>query len=418
MAKFTMMEVEAILNRLAGEKAEKFQHEVLYPQMARAMRIPLPNSQAVRDALADPYYAFRAMLGYYAFAKRGNDRVEYSGFALQALDKVLRGDKANFSAFLASGNAPEQLWNAFVEVCQENQRKLNEQLNRGLIEGLAGYAARLYAEDDIGNIWMDIQQAIVQSGRVEPIYQQITEIKGIGPKVGALVLRDMVALYDLESRIEPGDYHYLQPVDTWIRRIGPLLSDEIDEKTADWVIAGKLAKLCRRNRVSGVRFNQGVQYLAIVELRDLERLKGYLLSLAQSTLRAGGTGGGSSRPVRQRGGTPCAALLQLATVGLYQLHRQSSELPPSCRFPPLREGNRERRAYSVPPARRGNLKEGVLVHSCYYSLRFRRGCAVWRRRLAQRLLRADGDHARLGAVDAGRHALARDQDAVFVHLAP
>jgi hypothetical protein len=188
-------------------------------------------------------------------------------------------------------------------VCQEHQRKINEQLNRGLIEGLASYAARLYAEDEIGNIWMDIQQAIVQSGRVEPIYQKITEIKGIGPKVGALVLRDMVALYDLESVIEPADYHYLQPVDTWIRRIGPLLSDEIDDKTADWVIAGKLAKLCRRNRVSGVRFNQGVQYLAIVELRDLERLKGYLLSLAQSTLRTGGTGG-SARPAASAGGRP------------------------------------------------------------------------------------------------------------------
>jgi hypothetical protein len=43
MAKFTMMEVEAILNRLAGEKAEGFQREVLYPQLARAMRTQLPE---------------------------------------------------------------------------------------------------------------------------------------------------------------------------------------------------------------------------------------------------------------------------------------------------------------------------------------------------------------------------------------
>lgn len=298
MATFTPMEVEVILHRLAGEKADKFQREVLYPQMARAMKLPLPNSEAVREALADPYYAFRVMLGYYAFAKRGNDRAEYSGFALQALDKVLQGDKANFSAFLASGNAPDQLWNAFVEVCQENQRKINEQLNRGLIEGLAGYAAQLYADDEIGNIWMDIQQAIVQSGRVEPIYEKITGIKGIGPKVGALVLRDMVALYDLENRIDPSDYHYLQPVDTWIRRIGPMLTEEINDKTADWVIAGKLSKLCRRNRVSGVRFNQGVQYLAIVELRDLERLKGYLRTLAESAPRT------TSRPPAGIGGRP------------------------------------------------------------------------------------------------------------------
>jgi hypothetical protein len=41
---------------------------------------------------------------------------------------------------------------------------------------------------------------------------------------------------------------------------------------------------------------------------------------------------------------------------LYQLRRQSSQLPPSYRFPPLREGNHKG---SVPPASRGNLMEGV-----------------------------------------------------------
>jgi hypothetical protein len=43
-----------------------------------------------------------------------------------------------------------------------------------------------------------------------------------------------------------------------------------------------------------------VQYLAIVELRDLERLKGYLLSLAQSTLRSGG----APHSVASAGGRP------------------------------------------------------------------------------------------------------------------
>jgi len=35
--------------------------------------------------------------------------------------------------------------------------------------------------------------------------------------------------------------------------------------------------------------------------------------------------------------------------------------PPSLRFPPLREGNRVGRVGSVPPACRGNLKEGVSI---------------------------------------------------------
>ncbi|MER3402217.1 MAG: hypothetical protein C4336_03155 [Armatimonadota bacterium] len=298
---FTPYEVERILSRIANDKANGFQREVLYPQLARAMRISSSLPEAVREALADPYYAFRAMLGYYAFAKRGNDRLEYSGFALQALERALNGSKENFPAFLESRDASQKLWEVFVQVCQEHQRKVNEQLNRGLIEGLAGYAQRIYQEDGIGNIWTTIQRDIVRTGRVEPVYNTITEIKGIGPKVGALVLRDMVALYDMESIIDPSDYHYLQPVDTWIRRIGPLLTDEITNDTADWVIAGKLSKLCRRNRVSRVRFNQGVQYLAIIEVRHLDHLKDYLRQLAKEGAQNGTRApAGPARPTATR----------------------------------------------------------------------------------------------------------------------
>ena len=46
-------------------------------------------------------------------------------------------------------------------------------------------------------------------------------------------------------------------------------------------------------------------------------------------------------------------------------------LPPSLRFPPLREGNRMGRVGSVPPACRGNLKEGVIGHT--------RFCELWLR---------------------------------------
>jgi hypothetical protein len=43
----------------------------------------------------------------------------------------------------------------------------------------------------------------------------------------------------------------------------------------------------------------------------------------------------------------------------------------SCRFPPLREGNRVGRVGSVPPACRGNLKKGVIGHT--------RFCELWLR---------------------------------------
>ena len=48
----------------------------------------------------------------------------------------------------------------------------------------------------------------------------------------------------------------------------------------------------------------------------------------------------------------------------------SSDVPLSAPLgsPPLREGNREGRAYSVPPAGRGNLKEGGVSYACFYEL--------------------------------------------------
>ena len=54
----------------------------------------------------------------------------------------------------------------------------------------------------------------------------------------------------------------------------------------------------------------------------------------------------------------------------YYTNRASEvhQLPPSLRFPPLREGNRVGRVGSVPPASRGNLKEGVIGHTRFCEL--------------------------------------------------
>jgi hypothetical protein len=53
---------------------------------------------------------------------------------------------------------------------------------------------------------------------------------------------------------------------------------------------------------------------------------------------------------------PIVATVGVSILLIPPLAIRLSSLPPSLRFPPLREGNRAR---SVPPACRGNLKEGV-----------------------------------------------------------
>ena len=66
-------------------------------------------------------------------------------------------------------------------------------------------------------------------------------------------------------------------------------------------------------------------------------------------------------------------MLKSHRIDTYYTNRASKVhyLPPSLRFPPLREGNRVGRVGSVPPACRGNLKEGVIGHT--------RFCELWLR---------------------------------------
>ena len=58
-------------------------------------------------------------------------------------------------------------------------------------------------------------------------------------------------------------------------------------------------------------------------------------------------------------------------VGIIPIARAEFTIAPLLKVPPLREGNRVGRVGSVPPACRGNLKEGVIGHT--------RFCELWLR---------------------------------------
>jgi hypothetical protein len=79
-------------------------------------------------------------------------------------------------------------------------------------------------------------------------------------------------------------------------------------------------------------------------------------------------------------------------------------MPPSFRFPPLREGNREGRAYSVPPACRGSHKEKEgFNYACFYKL--------WSRDwyYPATVARARSDHALRYQMSLPTHSLGKSQ---------
>lgn len=105
----------------------------------------------------------------------------------------------------------------------------------------------------------------LRSGRVEQHYRELqgsqsaNGIYQVGPKVAALYLRDLVSLYSLEDQIPDESAFCLQPVDVWVRKVAKRvgLSSELD----DHQIQIEMARLCRRNAISPLRFNQGAWYV-------------------------------------------------------------------------------------------------------------------------------------------------------------
>lgn len=257
----------ALYRAMSGARADKYMSEVLLPSLARTSRIAA-NVESIQDLLLEPYGCLEAIFGHYAFARRGKDRYDLSEIAIEALRRVSSAEQ--FGQFLALEHA-ESLWDSFVQVCKERNRKPMEQLNSGVVAGMAELAQEIYQLDGTGSIAEWVVNGIRQTGRIEPQFLRMVDVRGIGPKISSLFLRDVVVIFGMEDSIDHVDRLYVQPIDKWMRAIAPYVIDEPNaDDLADWILAGKLSKYARRAGVSGTRFNMGVTWFGMREVRAPE----------------------------------------------------------------------------------------------------------------------------------------------------
>jgi hypothetical protein len=103
--------------------------------------------------------------------------------------------------------------------------------------------------------------AAIEQGDIQKIHDGFMGIRGIGPKIASLYLRDLVDIYDLENKISPEDFGFLQPIDVWVRRVARKTGIVGDEKLSDPDIQKDIVRVCRELGISALRFNQGAWYL-------------------------------------------------------------------------------------------------------------------------------------------------------------
>lgn len=243
---------------LAGDYADRYIGEVLLPDLETALSLPSAHVGDLKERLLDPYFSLAAIFSVYAFSRRGSDRAELSRLAELALQRTATSETISGLLRQADGSA---LWREFKGASAEAGRKPAVQINRGVVAGMLELAQEIFRLDGIGSITRWLVEAVMKTDRVETQFLRLVDIRGVGPKLPALLLRDIALLFDLERSIDYSDRLYLQPVDRWIRLAAPvLLADPEAEKYADWILAGKLAKAARLAGVSGARLNMGLGY--------------------------------------------------------------------------------------------------------------------------------------------------------------
>lgn len=269
----------AIFRAMSGDRADRYIGEMLLPPLQRAIGLTGATIRDIRLALDCPYLCLRAIYGHYAFSRRGRDKADLAAAALEALSQVCGTDE-DIENFLIQPNA-QVLWAAFERVCVEGRGSKSASANCGIIAGMAELAQEIRAASGNGSIVKWIVQGIQKDRKLELQFMRMVDVRGVGPKIVSLLLRDVVHLYGLEDLVEPSDRLFLVPIDKWTRAIATYVVDEDDvEDMPDWVLAGKIAKYSRRAGVSAIRFTMGTTYFGIREARDTSNFERLVSDMA------------------------------------------------------------------------------------------------------------------------------------------
>jgi hypothetical protein len=267
-------EVAIVVREISERYGPLYAQELLLPRLLQHLPASERSEEAARAMLCDPIGCLRGIFSEYAFARRGKERHDLASMAVEALKRtvavtdILREDDAVI------------LWRAFEEVCLERGRKPMEQLNRGVVQGLAELAQEISAHGVSGSIALWIVDAARNNGRIENQFMRMVDVRGVGPKLSSLILRDVVYLFNLEDRIEPMDRLYFQPVDRWSRVIAEFVVEDYDDP-ADWILAGKLSKIARKSGTKGCMFNMGVTYYGTRVVHTPDEFASGLVAMVQ-----------------------------------------------------------------------------------------------------------------------------------------
>lgn len=99
----------------------------------------------------------------------------------------------------------------------------------------------------------------IKAGEIREHYKELDDIFMIGDKIASFYLRDVVSLFELDSYVLDDELIYLQPIDTWVKKVSQEIG--ITEQKDPKKIRHDIVNRCLEAKVNPQEFNMGAWLL-------------------------------------------------------------------------------------------------------------------------------------------------------------
>ena len=219
--------------------------------------------------LRDWWQGLQYFLHYSFFQGRADTiSIKVEKAAMNILKRYITGKSTNALIQLSKGN--------FAKIRKElkqviGKRKIGKGRDIDMVISILNFASKLKEKNIV-----KYSISKIKKGELKSHFYELQTIISIGPKIASLYLRDLVWMYSLERLISKDDLVYLQPIDTWVRKVAFKTGIIDDIKLSDTQVRQKIVEACQNLDISTIKFNQGAWYVGYyafdIVLENLDKI--------------------------------------------------------------------------------------------------------------------------------------------------
>lgn len=194
--------------------------------------------------------SLNAILFFTGFAhERSGRNPRFSLYHRVAIKKALK-NRSFDDVLLNNSYFPSDVWKEFKGMAE----KPNERITKGVVKNIL---EKMMIKKEPNIVSIVSKQPVIDS------YLWLKGIRGIGPKIASLFLRDVESLIRPWKNIPQQNLYCLQPIDRWVRfwskECWPNQTWPKEYQVESW--AKKVVNLCTQNNINPQKFNNGAWFV-------------------------------------------------------------------------------------------------------------------------------------------------------------